>query len=261
MREIERITSRDNRRLADVRGIRDGKDKTRIFIEGKRLVDEALRSEIDIEMCFVVDELTSGQLVSRIAAQGTEVAALSEKLFRTIADTDNSQGIILIAKRPSPREMSVPTDGLPIIIFLNEINNPSNVGAVLRTAEAAGVTNVVVSKRSADVFSPKALRSSMGSAFRLNIIDDYDLEALVRWSRENGVLLTAADIGAEKKHTSIDWSQPRALVFGSEAHGLGENELRQMDELVRIEMSEDVESLNLAVSAGILLFEARRQNS
>lgn len=264
MTELEKISSRDNGRLVRVRKIRDGKVATHIFIEGRRLVGESLRSTLDFDQCFIVDGFSDEDLLSRIWQRTKSVAIVPERVFSSIADTDNSQGIVLIAKRPESSAFnieSVSEFGSPYLIFLNEINNPSNVGAVLRTAEAANVAAVIVSKNSADVFSPKALRAAMGASFRLAIWERADYQEVAAWAAKAGFTATAADISAAKSYDQLDWKIPRLLIFGSEAHGLSREELDLAAETVRIPMSNNVESLNLAVSAGIILFEAKRQNS
>ena len=146
-----------------------------------------------------------------------------------------------------------------MFLFLKEINNPSNLGAIVRTAEAAGAIGVIVSKGSADVFSPKALRSAMGSSFRLPVWENAEFSEVLGWAKVHDLVTVAADILGTSSYTDIDWRIPSLLIFGSEAHGLGELELAAIDKTVLIPMENGVESLNLAVSAGIILFEARRQ--
>jgi TrmH family RNA methyltransferase len=117
----------------------------------------------------------------------------------------------------------------------------------------------MISKNSADAFSPKALRSSMGSAFRLNISTGVNFDAAVKLAVENSLLTIGADANATTSYTDVDWKRPRMLVVGSEAHGLNPEHKKTLDELVSIPMSDDVNSLNLAVSVGVILYEAKRQ--
>ena len=264
MRSIETITSRDNQRLKFARQVRDGKDKAFIFIEGSRLADEALRSELVITNCFAVDGSVADKILGERRRGEIDIAEVPERLFDSIADTKQSQGVILIAERPSTDKRSVISSnllrtGVPIAVFLHEVNNPSNLGAVIRAAEAAGAAGIITSKRSADVFAPKALRASMGSAFRMPIWASADLEEALSWASENGMIITATDTTAAADHTDVDFKLPRLLIFGSEAHGLANIDPQLIEERVTISMSSAVESLNLAVSAGVILFEAKRQ--
>jgi TrmH family RNA methyltransferase len=146
-----------------------------------------------------------------------------------------------------------------LVIFLNEINNPANLGAVFRTAEAAGVAGVITSRNSADVYSPKSLRAAMGSAFRLSIWDNAVFNEVLSWSGSIGLTPTATDTDATMAYTELDWRTPRLLIFGSEAHGLKDLDTAGIKDVIRIPIEPQVDSLNLAISAGIILFEARRQ--
>jgi TrmH family RNA methyltransferase len=249
------ITSRDNGRLMAARRVRDGRDKFRIFIEGRRLAEEAVQSGLKITECFLSDDFDGSELA---ASTGAPIFRMPEKVFKTIADTDSPQGIILIAERPT--HVNNAAGELPLTLFLSEINNPLNLGAILRTAEAAGVGSVILSKGSADPYAPKALRASMGSAFRVAIEQGSTLGEAAAEGREQGVVVTGTGTNGNLSYLDADWSRPRLLVFGSEAHGSRMDEEKSMlDETIRIPMTSDVESLNLAVSAGIILFEARRQ--
>ena len=264
MNEIEKITSRDNQRLVNARKVRDGKGEGRIFVEGKRLVQETLRSGIEIEECFFRSGFEDDDLLYAVADRAAGTIELSEKLFDSIADTKNPQGIILIAKRPVGDASAIEDrlgSGLPIVVFLKEINNPANLGAILRTAEAAGVAGVIVSENSSDIYSPKALRAAMGSSLRLPVWEDASFADVMKWAGERNLTTTATDIGASHLYTDVDWKRPRLLIFGSEAHGLAVEDIASVDETILIPMENGVESLNLAVSAGIILFEAKRQNA
>lgn len=257
----ETITSRDNQHLVAARKVRDGKNTARIFIEGKRLAGEAIRSNLTIERVFVSDELASDQLVESVPDE--KLWIIAERLFDSIADTKTPQGIVLIAERPVHQIETIERGlelSLPLVLFLKEINDPANLGAAVRAAEAAGVAGIILSPSSADPYSPKALRAAMGSAFRLPIVTEIGLDDAKNWASANKLRTTAADIGGDKNYVDIDWTQRRLLIMGSEAHGLRAEDLSQIDDVVTIPMSNDVESLNLAVSAGVVMFESRRQN-
>ena len=271
MIKTEKITSRDNARLKFARRVRDGRESDAIFVEGIRLAEDALRSGVVIRECFVNSKALKNQrvgaLIARSIDSGVTVNEVSDDLFSSISDTENPQGLLLICDRPEEgrtnfeRAISDLAGKLPIVVFLDEANNPSNLGAILRTAEAAGVLRVIVSKNSTDPFSPKSLRSSTGSAFRIPVWTETTLDEALKWALEREMIVTAADIDGKKSYTQIDWKRPRLLVFGSEAHGLREADKEKIQDLIRIPMDANVESLNLAVSAGVILFEAKRQSA
>ena len=142
--------------------------------------------------------------------------------------------------------------------MLHRINNPNNLGAILRTAEAVDLNGVILTKNSADVFSPKSLRSAMGASLRLPIWTNADFFEVLSWARAKNLKSVCADISAGKSFREIDWNLPRLLVFGSEAHGLSEEERAEIEESLLIPMANSVESLNVAVASGIIFYEARR---
>lgn len=263
MATIETIASRENQRLIRARKVRDGKDRERVFIEGRRLAEEALRSGLVIEEAFVAEEFGDPALVEKISKRAAAVSKLSARLFKSIADTEHPQGIALLARRPvadiSLIESRLNAVALPVVVFLNKVNDPSNLGAVLRTAEAADAAGVIVSPNSADAFSPKASRGAMGANFRLPVIEELSLHDALEWARARRTTPVATTASASRAYTAMDLTKPHLVVFGSEAHGLDASEIERIGGAVQIPVENDVESLNLAVSAGIILFEAKRQ--
>lgn len=268
MIETVKITSRDNARLKNVRKVRDGKEPALILVEGIRLSEEARQSGLSIRDCFISTKaLGNGRVRAFADAISSEaiIHEVSPEAFRSISNTENPQGLLLICDRPAcSREifeanLLTSKGRLPLVLFIEEVNNPSNLGAIMRTAEAAGARGVMVSKNSADVFSPKALRASMGSAFRLPVWFGADLDQASDWARERKMQVTAADKDGDKTYTQVNWNEQRLLVFGSEAHGLSKADKTKIGDMIVIPIDPNVESLNLAVSAGVVLFEAKRQ--
>lgn len=240
-----------------------------IFVEGARLAEEILHSELkifDILLTESFRQTERGQKFLQIIKNKTDnLAEVPEKIFNSISDTKNSQGIIVIAAKPATGkiiiEANLPTNErrLPLFILLHQINNPSNLGAILRSAEAADISGVISTENSADVFSPKALRGAMGATFRLPIWTNADFSEVLNWSKKKNLISVCADINAKKSYLNVDWKKPRLLIFGSEARGLNAEEHEKIDESLIIPMENNVESLNLAVSCGVILFEAKRQ--
>lgn len=269
MKEPIVITSRNNPRLARVRKVRDGNVPDEIFIEGRRVVGEVMRSSAKLIECVIADELAETSFGKNIqfwlSRKNVSTLKVSDGLFKSVSDTVQSQGIALIVGRPATGQeivgRSLTKERPTLIVCLQETNDPSNVGAVFRTAEAAGASGVVLSKGSADAFSPKAMRAGMGSNVRVPLWDQADLGDAIKWARQLRIRVIAADIDGEQSYARIDWRKPSMIILGSEAHGLGQMFLEMADEIVTIPMKNGVESLNLAVSAGIILFEAVRQNS
>lgn len=262
-----KITSRDNSLLREARAVRDGKVDELIFIEGLRLCVEALRSDVAIEAVIASEELIRKPKASAAFAElsntARRVATVSEKLLESISYTKTPQGIVVLAQRPESSEERLTRNlsGEPLLVVLHQINNPVNVGAILRTAEAAGATGIITTRNTSDPFSPKSLRGAMGSAFRLPIWRNTDFEDVVAWCRERNISLVGTATAADVIYTDWEWKRQSALVLGPESTGLSDDELKATDQTVSIPMLGEVESLNVSVAAAILLYEAARQRS
>ena len=255
---FQSISSKDNRALKQARKVRDGKTPGSIFIEGRRLFKEAVDSGLEFEALFIeagFDDDIPG--LTRVPADSRYQT--SEQLLKGIADTEHPQGIVAIARRPETgREvieqgLSTSTSA-PLVLYLHEINNPSNLGAILRSAEAAGAAGVVVSQRSANTFSPRGLRGAMGSAFRIPVWDGADPVEVMEWAGANGLRTTATSSKGSRRFQDLERGVPRLLMLGSEAQGLSDELMSAADEVTFIPLAGDVESLNIAVAAGVLLF-------
>jgi TrmH family RNA methyltransferase len=259
MNDNDAIASRDNTKLKLARSVRDGREPSLIFIEGIRLFDEAVRSGLDIQHVLISSDVSDPVKLAELpVTQRSTAVKVASRLFDSISDTASSQGVLALAAKPIHRVPDLP---FGLMVLLHNVNNPSNLGAVVRTAEAAGVAGLITTTGSADAFSPKALRASMGSAFRLPIVEGLDFDDAIAWARKRGLVSTAADISGESSYLEVDLKIPRLVIFGSEAHGLDDRELASIDEKILIPMENEVESLNLAVSSGIILFEAKRQRN
>ena len=263
---MQKITSRANQKLKFARKVRDDKEKDAIFVEGVRLTKELLRSDLRIFECFTSETFSKNnqEILSIVSKKSDNLSEIPDKIFTTLSDTKTSQGIILIAEKPARGKDKIDKifdrnfENFPFLVLLHRISNPSNLGAILRTSEAVGIEGVILTENSADVFSAKSLRSAMGAAFRLSFWTNADFDEVLDWAREKNLTTVCADINAKKSFWEVDWIKPTLLIFGSEAHGLTGEERDKVDESVYIPMEAEVESLNLAVSGGIILFEAKR---
>ena len=261
------ITSRDNSLLRQARAVRDGKVDELIFIEGLRLSEEAHRSKLEIEAVIVSEELQrkerAAPAINELSRVSKRVGSVSEKLLESISYTKTPQGIVVLAQRPESSEerLAKSLKANSLLVVLHQINNPVNVGAILRTAEAAGATGVITTTNTSDPFSPKSLRGAMGSAFRLPIWSGVSFEKTMEWCRKRSIVSICADAEANTAYTEIDWTKPGALILGPESPGFTEEELQSAQQRVRIPMKGEAESLNVSVAAGILLFEAARQRN
>jgi TrmH family RNA methyltransferase len=260
-----KITSRDNSLLRHARAVRDGKVSESIFVEGLRLCEEALRSGLKIETAIYSEQLArkdrAAELVRELENVATNSASVSEKLLESISYTRTPQGIVVLASRPALQreEFSARQGRNPLLVVLHRINNPVNVGAILRTAEAAGATGVITTSGTADPFSAKSLRGAMGATFRLPLWTGVDYTQVIDWCRDQRVQTVCADVHAKTSYSDLDWRRPTAIIMGSESDGLSEEEIALTNAAASIPMKGSTDSLNVAVAAGILLYEASRQ--
>jgi len=277
------ISSRENRWLKEFRlALRGGlpsEDGT-VGVEGPRLVEEALRSASPIRAVLFSE---SGERHRTRLAQYLDrpevaipVHRTTDRLFEGIADTEHPQGVAALV---TPRTFTFDdisrasaSGAPPLIVVLAGVQDPGNVGTILRTAAAFGATAAVVSPSgqsgTASPFSPKALRASAGSALHLPLLIGAALPILLAQFRAAGVQTLASSSrespGLEQPVISpwlVDWRKPVALLIGNEGQGLPEEVERSADACVRIPMSSSVESLNAAAAAAVLFYEAARQRN
>ncbi len=258
------ISSPANERLKQARRVREGREPDLMFLEGERLIEECLATPLGLLACFHPPELSSRSrlLVERISARGCPTWPTTEAVLTTVSDTVNPQGLILLAERPRAMPataLAASGDVAPILVGLDAIQDPGNLGTIVRTAEAAGADGLITLKGCVDAFAPKTLRSAMGSAFRLPMLTEIDTDQVFSLARHHHLLLVATTGAAAADYTAFDWSQPSIVFFGNEANGLRSEILDRADVRVRIPMRSPVESLNVAAAAAAILFECARQ--
>lgn len=261
------ITSRDNALARRARAIREGRIEGQIFIEGWRLSLEAARAALPIDKVICTERFAHderGQTLFPLLGKARDrLALVSEGVFSSLSDTKSPQGVIMLASRPHTGRAALEQKSAepPLVVIMHQLNNPSNTGAILRTAEAAGTTGAATTAETTDLFSPKALRGAMGSSFRLPLWVGASFEELLNWCKRHGIRSVGSDLRATRTYTEIDWLRPSALIIGTESTGLSEAEAAMLDERVRIPMRAPVESLNAAVASSVILYEAARQRA
>jgi len=261
--KIQRITSRQNPLVEEIVEIRKGKDNRRIFLEGEHLIQEAVSSGLVLEtfVMYGADSTTPGSkpVTPPVAKTILEVTA---SVMNLLSDVATPPGQIAIATRPQRGWDSLFKNELPLLVVLDGLQDPGNAAAIVRTAEAAGVSGVVTTPSTAKLFSPKALRGAMGSSLRVPILEHQPVATILMQLQAQGCPLFAAD--AERpdvpfiRYTELPGKTAIALVFGQEGRGLSEVWGTAVQR-VSIPMKKPVESLNVAAAAAILLYEIARQ--
>ncbi len=264
---IETITSRNNRWLARFRAaLRRGPlDDGSVGLEGFHLVEEALRSQLPVEAILISQ--SGAHYFDRLASQldsSTRLLRTSDRLFSAVAATETPQGIAALV-HPRIASFDDLVRGLPLVLVLVGLQDPGNVGAILRSAEAFGATGVITSSAgslgTAHPYSPKALRASAGSALRLLLLPCLSISIALAQLRVAGLRLFAASVSEGTSPATADLRSPAALLIGNEGAGLPPEVERSCDSLIRISLAAGVDSLNAAVAASVLLYEAARQRA
>lgn len=261
------ITSRQNPLVQHARAVGRGATKDLLFIEGLRLCEEAARSALACEEVFYTEKFAADERAARLLTAlkrfNPRFTIVSEAVFASLSDTKTPQGIVLLAQRRATDRATFEESLRPrsLLVVLHRVNNPSNAGAMLRVAEAAGATGVIATAGTTDLLSPKALRGAMGSSFRLPLWANADFAEVVSWCGAHNIRTVSADLAAYKVHTDLDWTGAHAVLMGAEAGGLEDAETRVADERIRIPMQAPVESLNVAVALAVILYEAARQRA
>lgn len=229
-----------------------------LLVEGVRPVAEAIAAGLLPVEAAVSPKLRDDSLRQRLAAAAGTLLECSDEVLARMSALDTHQGVAVLFARRSWREQDL-LGALPLVAVAAGVRDPGNLGALLRTAEAAGATGFVSLRGGADPFRDKAVRGAMGSLFRLPTLHGLDAPAVVDFARRHDLQLVVADGGGGLDHAAADYRRPTLLVLGAEAQGVPQALLAAAAARVRIDIAPPVESLNVAVAAGILLFEARRQ--
>ncbi|MGE0132800.1 MAG: TrmH family RNA methyltransferase [Blastocatellales bacterium] len=258
------ITSPANERLKYARRVRDGREHSLIFVEGERLIEECLQSGLKLTACFHAPDPNqrAQMIIAEMARRDCALYPTESAALASISDTVNTQGLIALAERPAfnfDQTLAARDDASPLAVCLDSVQDPGNFGTIIRTSEAAGASGVVALKGSVDPFSPKALRSSMGSAFRLPVVTDIESEELLAAVHAAKLKAVAMAASGETIYSDYDWRQPTMVILGNEARGVGAELLERCDKRLRIPLRAPVESLNVAAAAAAVLFEAARQ--
>lgn len=257
----ELISSPSNPLLKRIRKLRHRKHRAAegaLFVEGITPVWQALESGARVETVVVApDLLTSEKARDLVDSLSVPVATVSRDAFESIADRENPSGLGAIVSVPKRTLDEIELGASTLVVALDEVGNPGNLGTVVRTADAAGAAAVVVAGAAADPWHPGAVKASMGTVFSTPVAAT-ELEELLSWARANDLGIVATSARGRVDLWDADYPERCLLLFGSEATGLSEETLAAADEIVRIPQRGAASSLNLAVAAGIVIYEAAK---
>lgn len=259
----------DNPRSGRVKGLarlrqKDARSETGLFLlEGPQAVREAVqfRSEL-VEDLFITDEASykHADIVDAAEAAGIAWESATIPVIEALADTRTPQGVVAVCRQfPVSLRTLFSADTPPrLVVIVEEVRDPGNLGTIVRAADAAGADAVVLTGRSVDLYNPKVVRATTGSLFHMPIAVDAELAGAVSRCREVGLWVAAADITGRDVTTISrdDLARPTAWVFGNEARGLSESALELVDDVVRLPIYGSAESLNVAMAATVLLYRS-----
>ena len=227
--------------------------------EGRKMFGEAPESWI--HKVYVAESLTSDETVMkqirRLPEEKAEIVA--DNVFRQMCDTKTPQGILTVLKKPEWRMEDILKGPAPLIMILEDLQDPGNAGTIIRTGEGAGVSGVFLTKTCVDITNPKVIRSTMGSVYRMPFLYVEDVVSLKAELEQKGIRTFAAHLKGKNSYDQEDYQGGTAFLIGNEGNGLTEEAAEAADCLIRIPMCGKVESLNAAMAAGILMYEAARQ--
>jgi TrmH family RNA methyltransferase len=251
---IKATTALRDRRTRDLTGL--------TLVDGSREIRRALDSGVDVVEAFSCEPLLAGPdaraALDLLRARGVAVQPTSEPVFAKLAFGERAEGLVAVIRIPSAALADLALSADPLVAVMEGVEKPGNVGAVLRSADGAGVDAVVAASPRTDLFNPNAIRASAGTMFTVAVAAAPSAEVLA-WLRERGLRIVAGRVDAERLYTEADLTGPLAIVLGAEADGLTDAWRADDIETVRLPMLGIADSLNVSVSAAVLLYEARRQ--
>ncbi len=254
------ITSAHNRQIKELTALiskHKERSRTGLFTaEGVKLFKEAPRSLI--QNVFVSNSFAASNpdILSDVKYEIVE-----DGLFERICDTKTPQGILTVLKQPEYTCEDILNSPSPFIMVLEDVQDPGNVGTIIRTAEGAGVTGIILSNGCADIFSPKTIRSTMGSVFRVPFIYEATLKDAVRALSSAGITVYGAHLDGRCDYASPDYTDGTAFLIGNESRGLSSELAKCCDILISIPMEGHLESLNASVASAILMYTVHRKRN
>jgi TrmH family RNA methyltransferase len=261
---MEAISSRHNPIVKTFRALARGSDDT-LLLEGLTLVQEALNAGVQVRAVAFSSRLLAepdagtSRLLDALAKTDARLLSVSPAVMGAISPVRTPSGVVGIASRASVPLERVYAGAPPLVLILAGLQDPGNVGAVIRAADAAGATGIVACERTADPFGWKALRGAMGSTFRLPVAAEHPAGLAVATARLHGLRVLAATPRDGRPMHGVDLTGPTAILLGAEGAGLGREMEQLADDRISIPMRAPVESLNVAVSAALVVYEAYRQ--
>jgi len=260
------ITSSSNPRMKQVvqwQSKAKERRKDGIFlVEGFKMFEEAPTEairEVYVSEDALEKAMTQPCIKFKLDKAGYEVVA--EDVFRKISDTQTPQGILCVVKRPQYRLEDMTAEKQPLLVVLENLQDPGNLGTIVRTGEGAGITGVIMSSQTVDIYNPKTIRATMGSIYRVPFTYVESIPETVEMLRQRGIRTYAAHLAGKDYYDSFSFREGTAFLIGNEGNGLSKEAADAADAYLKIPMEGKVESLNAAIATSLLMYEAHRQRA
>ena len=255
------ITSSSNAQVKNIIALNKKAKERReqdVFVaEGWKMFQEAPREWL--KKVYVSE---SGSKMHEIPSDGTEYEVVDDRVFQSMCDTKTPQGVLSVIRMPHYTEEEVMDNGkTPLLMVLEDLQDPGNVGTIIRTAEGAGVTGIIMSRGTADIFNPKTIRSTMGSIYRMPFLIVDDAVGFVKGLKARKICTYAAHLHGVHSYREEDYTKGTAFLIGNEGNGLTDAMAEAAECLIRIPMEGKVESLNAAIASAVLMYEAHGQRA
>ena len=254
------ITSSSNQQMKNItalmKKVKTRKEQGLFVVEGKKMYEEVPTEWLEK---VYVSESFLGETGAAELLTGREYEVVSDSVFKSISDTQTPQGILCLVRMPQYDLSKLLRGESKHLLILESIQDPGNLGTMLRTGEGAGITGVIMNQTTVDLFNPKTIRSTMGSIYRVPFFVADDLGATIEMLKEAGIKVYAAHLKGRKQYDEPCYCSGTAFLIGNEGNGLSDEIAAKADTYIRIPMEGRVESLNAAISASLLMYETNRQ--
>lgn len=254
------ITSTGNAQVKELLQLQKkskARNERNVFIvEGIKMFSEAPRNRI--EKVFISETLFNRKK-QELNLDGLKVEILSDKVFSHVSDTKTPQGILCIVRQKKTKLEEIFAQNPAHLMILDNLQDPGNLGTIVRTAEGAGVSGIILSKDCVDIYNPKTIRSTMGSIYRMPFLYVEDLENTIDEVKKQDIKVYAAHLQGKNNYDEENYKTGCAFLIGNEGNGLRDEIAEKADIWVKIQMQGQVESLNAAIASSILMFEVCRQ--
>ena len=261
---LKHITSSQNSLIKELRLLKSKKYRDEsglFFIEGDKFVDEALTDAHEQIRDILISEsyLRDKAKLLEFQKEKFNIRVLSDRLFNEVSDTQNSQGIIAVVKKKNFSEKEILVADNNFIVILDALQDPGNMGTIIRTADAGGVTGVILGPGCVDLYNPKVLRSTMGSIFHIPVCISENIIKTIEYLKQTGIVVYASHLQGTSSLFEVDISNNVAIIIGNESSGIKKETASAADILIKIPMPGRAESLNASIAAGLIIFEVVRK--